>query len=156
MNFTISKPNFSNEDLARVDSRFLPFINGWSVSETYDNKPVIIPDIVPFNYYEVTDKPANDIKDNEKELSLWCGWAGRSNGKDIDGLYDAEVIINLRIAGEDVLNANAKKVSAEIIKSGGAPMQVNFNGKFVTDFTSQFWFTKVPNGYQTVDDMNNL
>ncbi|MDE1770434.1 MAG: hypothetical protein KGI28_07790 [Thaumarchaeota archaeon] len=164
MNFTISKPNFSSADLARVDKRFLQFITGWSISETYDGNTVIIPDIIPFNYFEVTDKPVDDIKDNEKEVSLWCGWARRSNGKDIDGLYDAEVIINLRIDGADALNEDPNvQVKAEILKSGGAPITVSWNNKLVTDFTSVIpvtcpgsWFSPgtsqnviVTNGYQT-------
>lgn len=162
MNFTISKP-MSSEDIARIDKRFLPFLKGWSVSETYENNLVTIPAIIPFNYYQVTDKPASDIQDNELELSLWCGWPDVDNTGQIIGFYDAEAIINLRIQGSDVLNIIPSKcqVVAEITKQGGAAMQVYYNRKQVTDFTSYGYcyalvndkatlvYARYPNGRQT-------
>jgi hypothetical protein len=133
-----------------IDPRFKPFLDKWQIIETYKGTQVTIPgssnsSVTPFNYFEVTDKPGQT--ENEKQLSLWCGWQGQ------DGNYDAEVIINLRIDGLDVLNPNVKNVKAEIIKSGGAPMKVYFNNKFITDFTDRGWFSNTPNGYQTISDM---
>ena len=148
MSSAVTNAHFTQDQMNMIDTRFLPFIKNWKIEETYKNKKVAIPDINPFNYYEVLDKPGQI--ENEKQLSLWCGWTGNSQ----QGDYDAEVIINLRIEGQNVLNLNANKVSAEIIRSGGAPMKVYFNNKFVTDFTSPFLLTRVPNGYQTIDDMN--
>src|SRR5690349_16361618 len=125
-NFAFTSPNLTFLQLTKIDQRFKRFMTGWKVVEIYKGNTVIIPDYVPFNYFEVTDKP--DGIENEKQLSIWCGWAGRTNRVDIDGLYDAEVIINLRISGQDVLGTG-DSVTAEILKSGGAPMQVYWNDK---------------------------
>lgn len=162
MNTAVTNAHFTPDQIKLIDSRFLPFMKDWTIEETYKNQNVVIPDINPFNYYEVLDKPGET--ENEKQLSLWCGWTGNSPSGD----YDAEVIINLRIDGKNALNQNVKKVSAEILRSGGAPMKVNFNNKLVTDFTQMVtvpvqnpgWFCPktvtaiISNGYQTVDDMN--
>lgn len=150
-NFAITKANL---DVSRIDSRFLKYLSGWKLVETYKNNTVVIPDYVPFNYYAVYDKPGET--ENELQLSIWCGWASRSNGKDIDALYDAEAIINLRIEGTDVLLGNAGTVKAEILKSGGAPMQLYFNGKEITDFVVKVVFVPLTNGYQTVSDMSKF
>lgn len=165
-NFAITKAVFTAQDMDRIDKRFLSYIEKWQIVEQYAGSNVVIPDgvsstITPFNYYEVVDKP--DQTQNEKQLSLWCGWQDPTMGN-----YDQEVIINLRIAGTDVLLTNGQGVvSAEILKSGGAPMQVTFNGKPVTTFTDTItvpasgWFCpartiQVTNGYQTVANMASL
>jgi hypothetical protein len=151
MNFAITSHKFTQDQMNRIDPRFFPFIDHWMVRELYKGQTVTIPSgsstISIFNYFEVTDKPGEI--ENEKQLSLWCGWQG------IDGNYDAEVMINLRIDGTDVNRTDRKgTVKAEIIKSGGAPMKVWFNGKLITDFTDKGWFSITPNGYQTVHDMS--
>ena len=98
-NFAITKAPL---DSSKIDARFLPYLTNWKVIETYKENTVEIPDYVPFNYYAVYDKPGET--ENELQVSIWCGWAGRSDGKNIDSLYDDEVIINLRIEGTDVLH----------------------------------------------------
>lgn len=85
MNNAITNAHFTPDQMKTIDSRFISFIKGWSISETYKGANVVIPDINPFNYYEVLDKPGQT--ENEKQLSLWCGWTGSSS----QGDYDAEV-----------------------------------------------------------------
>lgn len=149
-NFAISKPHFSPEDFSKIDSRFLGYLRGWKVTETYKDKLVTIPLYIIFNYFEYTDTP-NEM---EKQVSIWCGWNHDTNGI-TDGLMDAEVIINLRLENDAVAN-NTDDVHAEILKSGGAQMQVFWNGTLVTDFHSDGhvivdniqYRVKYPNGYQ--------
>jgi len=43
---------------------------------------------------------------------------------------------------------------AEIIKYGGVSMKVYFNNQLITDFYDRIWWSKNPNGYQTVGDMS--
>lgn len=159
MNFTITKPNFSDADLARVDPRILQFTKGWKILEQWEGKDVVLPDYVIFNYFEALNKPEG-IQDDEKQLTIWCGWAGRSNGINIDGLYDAEVIITLSVNGQACHDPTIQQVNAEVIKSGGTTMQVWYNDKLVTDFQDTHiidfgWWCggkktlKYPNGYQT-------
>ena len=152
--------------LLKIDQRFIKYLEGWKVSEIYKDNTVVLPDYVPFNYYAVYDKPGET--ENELQVSIWMGWASRSNGKDIDALYDSEVQVNLRLEGSDVLHGNPGFVKAEITKQGGAPMQVFFNGKMLTDFTDVVsvtipgnWFSKssvvtqkVTNGYQVIPDLS--
>jgi hypothetical protein len=155
MGLTISKVPFTDADLSKVDQRLLPFIHSWLVKEIYHNKQVIIPDYVVFNYFEAVNKPEG-IAEDEKQLAIWCGWAGRSNGKDIDGLYDAEVIITLAINGADATSGKLCPIHAEILKSGGASMEVLFNGSLVTDFQDKILWFKTTNGYQTIPDMRKF
>ena len=154
MTFAITKANFSADDYRRIDSRFLPYLDDWYIVEDYKGSQVKIPgtwnsSIAPFNYYEVikmAGDPNSSEEENEKEISLACGW------KNNTGLFDREVQINLRIEGKDVLNGG--KVRAEIIKCGGASMRVFFNNKLVTNFTSKVWWYTIENGYQTISDMS--
>ncbi len=154
MTFAITKSQFTVEDYRRIDSRFLPYLDDWLVVEEYKGKTVRIPgtwnsSISPFNYYEViklAGDPNSREEENEKELSLACGW------KNNTGLFDREVQINLRIEGKNVLNGSSK-VSAEIIKCGGASMKVYFNNKLITNFSSKAWWYSIENGYQTIPNM---
>ena len=156
MTFAITKSHFTTSDYERIDCRFKAYLDDWKVVEYYKGRYVTIPgtwnaEIFPFNYYEVvkiaTDPNSNE-DENEKELSLACGWRDVSKG-----MYDREVQINLRIEGRDVLSER-NRVKAEIIKCGGAPMEVFFNGNLITNFTHDIWWQKYTNGYQTVDDMS--
>lgn len=172
MGFAITRACLTPEDLKRVDHRILKFIKGWKLVEQWEGKDVIIPDYTPINYFEALNKPEG-IQDDEKQLTLWCGWAGRSNGKDIDGQYDAELIITLSVNGTACHDPMIQKVNVELLKSGGTSMQVYFNDHLVTDFmdvvtipektipSNWFWPAKtipastiqVNNGYQTVPDI---
>ena len=155
MTFAITKANFTNEDYRRIDPRFLPYLDDWKVIERYKGLWVTIPgtwkaEIWPYNYYEVIKvigDPNFKEEENEKELSLACGW------RDV-GMYDREVIINLRLEGKQVNDLADCRVRAEIIKCGGASMKVYFNGNLITDFIDHIWWSKNPNGYQTVGDMS--
>lgn len=159
MGLTIGpKPCLTSEDLAKVDPRIVKFLKGWSILEQWEGKDVTLPDITPINYFEALNKPEG-IQDDEKQLTLWCGWAGRSTGKEIDGQYDAEVLITLSINGQACHDPTIQTVNAEIIKSGGTTMQVWYNNKLVTDFQDTHivdfgWWCggkktlKYPNGYQ--------
>lgn len=151
MNFAITNAHFSPEQIRRIDPRFYPYMDDWYVEEIYKDRLVRIPStwdsqIFIYNYYEVNDKPGE--VENEKELSLACGWRGMS-----DGMFDREVLINLRIDGRDVLNTKSTRVKAEIIKTGGAQMRAYFNHKLVTDFMRKILWFQVEDGYQTVPDM---
>jgi len=156
LNFAITKSHFSSTDIAKIDSRFLPYMDDWLVVETYKNEVVSIPntwnsEIFPFNYYEVIKEPGDPNSseaENEKELSLSCGWRGG------DGMYDREVQINLRISGLDVLNGY-DRISVELLKCGGAPMKVYFKEKFITDFYDHTYWWKNPNGYQTIKNLKH-
>ncbi len=156
MTFAITKTNFTNEDYRRIDPRFLPYLDDWKVVQNYKGKIVTIPgtwnaEIWTYNYYEVIKvlgDPNFKEEENEKELSLACGWRG------LGGMYDREVQINLRIEGKQVNDLVDCRIRAEIIKMGGAPMKVYFNNKLITDFYDHFWWYKNPNGYQTVGDMS--
>lgn len=85
--------------------------------------------IFPFRYFEVVKKPSDhnyreDESENEKCLCLWAGWRG----------YDDECEIILWIRGKAAQDTTQKKVSAEIFKTGGAPIKLFYKGKLVTDF----------------------
>ncbi len=154
MTFAITKSQFTSTDYRRIDPRFLDYLDHWKVVEKYKGQTVTIPgtwnaQIFPFNYYEVikiAGEPNSKEEENEKELSLACGW------RDSSGMYDREVQINLRIEGYNVLSSS-DKVKAELIKCGGAYMQVYFNNCLLTDFTQKEWWHIVKNGYQTINDM---
>lgn len=156
MTFAITKANFTNEDYRRIDPRFIPYLDDWSIVQLYKGKKVEIPgtwnaEIWPFNYYEVVKKvgdPNYSEDENEKELSLACGW------KNEWGMFDREVQINLRLEGKQVKDIADCRVRAEIIKMGGAPMRVYFNSHLITDFHDHIWWSKSKNGYQTINDMS--
>jgi len=156
MTFAITKANFNDSDYRRIDPRFIPYLDGWKVIESYKGDVVTIPgtwnaEIWPFNYYEVvkvSGDPNSNQDENEKELSLACGW------KDNVGMYDREVQINLRLEGKQVKDIGDTRVRAEIIKCGGAPMRVYYNDHILTDFNDKLWWSKNANGYQTISDMS--
>jgi len=154
MTFAITKAQFTASDYRDIDPRFIEYLDDWLVIEHYKGDIIQIPDtwnsaIFPYNYYEVikvAGDPNNSEEENEKELSLACGWRN-----DL-GMFDREVQINLRIEGKDV-RSDSDRVKAEIIKCGGAGMEVYFKGKIITSFKDKVWWYTVDNGYQTVSDM---
>ena len=157
MTFAITKSHFTTFDYNKIDRRFYPYLDDWKVVEYYKGRHVTIPgtwnaEIFVCNYYEVikiaTDPNSNE-DENEKEVTLACGWRDK-----LDGMFDREVQINLRISGRDVLS-NSCRVSAEIMKCGGAPMEVFFDNQLITDFHDKVWWSKNPNGYQTISDMQD-
>ena len=167
MPFTITKPNFSNSDLARVDPRILKYLSGWKLVEQDRDSPVTIPDYIPINYFEDLDK-GGDSSQFEKQLVIFCGWASRSDGVNIDGYYDSECIITLGIFGPTAADINVTaNVSVQIKRDGGDPMILYYNGKQITDFTSigevyaivngaiQLVIARYWNGYQ-VGTMNTF
>jgi len=156
MTFTITKTHFSNQDYRRIDPRFIPYLDNWKVVQQYKGNTVTIPgtwnaEIWPYNYFEVvklTGDPNPNEDENEKELSLACGW------RNDFGMYDREVIINLRLEGKQVKDLSDCRVRAELVKCGGAAMKVYYNNHLLTDFRDKVWWYWVDNGYQTVSDMS--
>src|SRR5690348_345221 len=110
-NFAVTRPTLLSIDLQKVDNRILRFINGWKVVEQYKGNTVTIPDYVPFNHFAVYNHP--QPAEREEQLAIWCGWAGRSDGKTIDGLYDGEVIITLAIGPDQMDDPKNLYVNAE-------------------------------------------
>ena len=139
-----------------IDSRFLPYLDDWRIVQLYKGKVVTIPgtwnaEIWPFNYYEVikvSGDPNANQAEHEKELSLACGWRNKR------GMFDREVLINLRLDGPAVWDYRDTRIKAEIIRTGGAPMKVYFNDQLITDFYDRIWWSKSKNGYQTISDMS--
>ena len=115
----------------------------WFVEQTYKKEEIKIPydqnsGIYPVKYFEVRKDPHEpNYKKNKEEdeigLTLWAGWKGNN---DLE-FYDHEVEINLFILAGDVYKSSGYKVSAEIIKVGGADMKVFFYGHELTDFTEE-------------------
>ena len=148
--FSLKQSDYSN-----IDERLKPFLQGWQLVENYKNKIVRIPGtwngkIFATKYFEVVKKPgepnyAEDESENEIGLIMECGWPG----------YDTEVIINLFILGKDVKKKTGK-VSAEILKAGGADMKLYYHGNLVTDFTKKDWWMSRPVDKVWVDDMNEI
>ena len=136
-----SKFSLDINDYSDIDQRLEPFLNDWNVRQNYKGKTVNIPpdwdsDIFPVKYFEVIKKSGDpnynpNEEENEIGLTLWAGWKEADNS----GCYDHEVEINLFIMGKDVLKNDNYRVAAEILKAGGAEMQVFFKNKLITDFT---------------------
>lgn len=132
---------FDTLDLDRIDKRLLPFVKNWKAVELYKNKTVTIPNtwdskFTILNYFQVyksIDDPNPGEDENEIGMTIVGGWHP----------YDTEVIINLRISGKDVLDNINYKVSAEILKSAGAPITLYHNDKLITDFTQKRFWCKV-------------
>lgn len=154
-NRAIGMPGMSEADLAQVDPRLLKFLTGWKITEMDGGQLVIIPDVIPINYYYDIRTPGEPGYDpnhanDEMELTLWCGWKG---GPPDTGQYDAEVLINLRIQGPAVTDPTKNVVTAEITKQGSDSMIVYYNSKIVTNFTAPWpvsipasgWFCKARN-----------
>ena len=139
--------------LDQIDERLLPYTEGWELIETYKGKTVKIPPdwdsgFFPDRYFQVIKRPGDpnsDESENEISLRVEGGWRG----------YDSEVIINLFITGKDVLSGRPK-VSAEILKAGGAPMVLKFHKNPVTDFTQKSWFSTIPKDKVWIDDMRGF
>lgn len=152
MSDTFSIYPFTSNDKVRIDDRLKKFTYGWFLHSVYVGESVDIPghsdsDFSVVKYFEVVKKPGDpffrtDERDNEIGLTLWGWWPG----------YDHEVEVNLFIRGKDVLSGK-DKVSAEILKCGGAEMELYHNKKLVTNFTKRDWFSLKPADKIWVDDM---
>ena len=139
------------------DDRMTPYLNGWSLWEHYD-KDTHIPNqddptaqFEPVRYFKVIKKHGElnyreDERDNEICLTLFAHWRG----------YDHECEVNLFITGPAVKSGKGGKVSAEILKVGGAPMRVMWNGKTVTDFQENEWFYTKSIDKDWIDDMSKI
>jgi len=129
------------KDFNKIDPRLKKYLKGWQLVEIYKDKVVKIPgdwdsEFYPTKYFSVVkeeNEPNYDPTEAENEIGLTLegGWKG----------YDSEVIVNLLIRGTDVLNG-VRKVSAEILKAGGASMTLYHDNKLVTNFKSKGWFNK--------------
>ena len=149
--FSLNEAEFQN-----IDVRLKPFLKGWKLTEEYENQHVEIPGtwdsaIFPFRYFVVVKKPGDqnykeDQSQNEICLCLWAGWRKYHNEYGWQ-VYDDECEIVLWISRKAVLDTTQKKVSAEIFKTGGAPMKLFFHDKLVTDFKKKEggWFPKIIN-----------
>jgi hypothetical protein len=139
--FSISAFPDQSEIKERCDSRLTKFIDGWQLKSIYEGTTVDIPGFEGsiFNvikYFQVIKKEGEpfyreDERDNEIGMTLWAHWPG----------YDHECEVNLFIAGKDVLNGT-NKVSAEILKCGGADMELLREGRLITNFKTKHWWPK--------------
>ena len=77
---------------------------------------------------------------------MWAHWPG----------YDHECEVNLFIRGKDVLSNNGYKVSAEILKAGGADMELYYDDKLVTTFKKKVWLGDKILDKVWIDDMNKI
>lgn len=146
--FSLDWPDYTG----KIDQRLLPFADKWKLIEYYKGHKVRIPPdwdsgFFPDRYFQVIkkpDDPNSDESENEVSLRIEGGWKG----------YDSEVIINLFISGKDVLS-DSTKVSAEILKTGGADMILLFNNRQVTNFRKKIPLWHVQNLSKIwVDDMS--
>lgn len=129
------------EDFKNIDIRLKKYLTNWKLVENYKGKTVEIPgdwdsEFYPTKYFSVIKEEGEPNYDpteaeNEIGLTLEAGWVG----------FDSEVIVNLLIRGTDVLN-KVDKVSAEILKSGGATMKLYHKDKLITDFKTDGWFPR--------------
>jgi len=165
-------------DYDDIDSRLKPYMPkdlgnkkfSWYVEQIYKDEKVQMPydqdsGVYPIKYFEVRKDPheANydpNHAEDEIGLTLWAGWKGQN---DLE-FYDHEVEINLFILASDVAKSSGYKVSAEIIKTGGAYMRVFFYGNELTDFTEKkverIWWQvntiKTPKDKIWIEDLESL
>lgn len=129
------------KDFKNIDRRLKKYLTDWKLVENYKGKIVNIPGdwdskFYPTKYFSVIKEEGEPNYDpteveNEIGLTLEGGWVG----------FDTEVIVNLLIIGIDVLD-DVDKVSAEILKCGGAEMKLFYKDKLITNFKSKGWFSK--------------
>jgi len=130
------------KDYEDIDKRMRPFLSGgWELTEFYKGQTIHIPgdwnsNFHPCKYFEVIKQPGEDNYDpnhaeDEIGLCIWGGWPG----------YDHEVEINLFIRENDIHNKTFR-VSAEILKCGGAKMTLRYGGTIITNFMKRDWFPK--------------
>lgn len=131
-NISIGASPLTYEQIQLITPRIRERMEGWTVHYPYKGTYITIPDqwnskLYPFQYAEIykTNKSEDNPGEEESEIQLYLGLGWPS--------CDFEVIIALRIAGTDVLKPDGK-VTAEIIKVGGADMLVKYRNKVVTDF----------------------
>ncbi len=136
-NLSITKQNFTADDIASIDPRIQKAMTGWQVNLIHDGQGVEIPStwnsvIYPYKYFEVYKKEG-DVNggedENEIQLYLSCGWRG----------FDDEAVIVLLIQGFDVLSG-VDNVSAEIYRFGGDKTKIFRHGKLVTNFVERKWW----------------
>ena len=99
----------------QIDPVLLEFSKGWTASEKWRGKDVIIPDVYPLHYFEYEP---DEIADRERQLVLLVGWAD----------YDTEMTITLG------LFEDKPGVIAEISRHGGTEMTLKRDGKVVAHF----------------------
>ena len=141
---------FTKEQTQKVDKRLLQFMENWKAIQTYKGKSVIIPGtwdshFTILNYFQViktSDSPNPGEDENEIGMTVLGGWFP----------YDVEVIINLRISGTDVLDGT-QRVSAEILKSAGSPIELYHNHIFLTDFTKRSWWKRTTKDKIWIDNL---
>ncbi len=141
---------------AKIDPRLQDYLKDWQLEEKYFGDDVFIPGhtdskFEPIRYFKVIkgEKDAfgeHGHRDTEMCLTLFAHWPG----------FDHECEVNLFIRNTDVLDETVNKVSAEIIKTGGAPMTVKWRGKKVTDFKVQEWIFQRTVDKIWIDDMRNI
>lgn len=151
--FTISSFPSIDEFEDKIDERIKPFLKDWQLKTIYEGTSVDIPGhsnsrFDPIKYFQVIKKPGEpfyreDQRDNEISVTLWAHWPG----------YDHECEVNLFIQGKGVMDKNNYKISAEILKTGGANMKLYFKNKLVTDFKEKAWFSSIAKDKIWIDDM---
>jgi len=154
--FTVSSFPTIDDFENKVDGRIKKFLKNWQLKSIYEGTSVDIPghsnsSFDPIKYFQVVKKPGDpffreDERDNEIGLCLWAHWPG----------YDHECEVNLFIRGKDVLSNNGHKVSAEILKAGGADMELYYDDKLVTNFKKKRGFCNKILDKVWIDDMNKI
>lgn len=154
--FTISSFPSPTEFQQKVDERMKSFLTGWQLKTIYEGTSVDIPghsnsSFDPVKYFQVVKKPGEpfyreDQRDNEIGLTLWAHWPG----------YDHECEVNLFIQGKGVLDKKNFKISAEILKTGGAEMKLYHNNKLVTDFKEKRWTGTIVKDKVWIPDMKQF
>ena len=153
--FSISQFPTFEEIESRMDERLEPYLQGWMLREIYRNKVVEIPGhtdskFEPIRYFKVVKKPGESFYskeqlDNEICLTLWAHWPG----------YDHECELNLFITGKDVLDGT-NKVAAEILKVGGAKMELYWHNILVTNFEKHGFFSTESLDKVWIDDLTEI
>lgn len=138
--FSLDKSDYTN-----IDPRLEPYLYKWYAVQKYkedtvkfysDSKGTWGAQIFPYRYFEVIKQPGDENfkpggEEDEIVLCLWVGWPG----------YDDEIDIRLHIRGSDV-KCRVKKVSAEILNTGGAPITLYHNKKKICEFNYNKWWKK--------------
>lgn len=137
--------SLDKSDYANIDPRLKLYLHKWHAVQKYKGKTVEFysdkkgtweAQIFPYRYFEVIKQPSDDNykpggEEDEIVLCLWAGWPG----------YDDEIDIRLHLRGSDV-KCKVNKVSAEILNTGGAPIELYHNRKKICDFNHNKWWKK--------------
>jgi len=126
-----------------IDRRLKPYLKNWHAVQKYKGQTVTFysdkkgtwgAEIFPYRYFEVIKQPTDDNfrpggEEDEIVLCLWAGWPG----------FDDEIDIRLHIRGSDV-KSGKNKVSAEILNTGGVPIELFRDGKKICEFNKNFFW----------------